>query len=152
MTRAKILVIDDDSTHLLCAKELLEAEGYDVRVHRTAFGATEQVMQQAPDLVLIDVNMPALSGEGLLAVLRGREQTRRVPVLLYSSNDEHALAAAAARLGTRGWVAKGDPEQLRRRVADALGSAPRDEPPAGGDGAVPSNLRADVTGPPRPRG
>lgn len=123
----RILVIDDDATHLLCTRELLEAEGYDVQVHQTAFGATERIIQHAPDLVLVDVNMPALSGEGLVGVLRRREHTRGVRVLLHSSNDEFALREIATRLGIEGWVPKGDPALLRRRVAEAL----RDRPPAG---------------------
>lgn len=117
MTQAKILVIDDDPTHLLCTRELLEAEGYEVEVHQTAFGATEKVMQRSPDLLLVDVNMPALSGESLVALLRRRERTRHVPVLLCSSNDEQALRDAVRRLGVEGYVAKGDVEQLRRVVA-----------------------------------
>jgi CheY-like chemotaxis protein len=116
----KILVVDDDATHLVCAKELLEAEGYEVRVHGTAFGATEKVLRYEPDLVLVDVNMPALSGEGLVTVLQGRERTRGVRVLLYSSNDEQALREAAERLGIAGYVPKGDPAQLRRKVAAVL--------------------------------
>jgi CheY-like chemotaxis protein len=123
MSPPKILVVDDDDTHLVCTKELLEAEGYEVHVHATAFGATEKVMRHAPDLVLVDMNMPALSGEGLVTVLRGRERTRGVRVLLYSSNDEQALRDAARRLEIEGYVPKGDPEQLRRKVAAVLGAA-----------------------------
>lgn len=128
-TAPRILIIDDDATHLLLTRELLEAEGYDVQVHQTAFGATEKVIQHAPDLVLVDVNMPALSGEGLVGVLRRRERTRDVRVFLHSSNDEHALREAAERLGIAGYVPKGDPELLRRRVAEAL----RGRPPGGPD-------------------
>ncbi|ABC80759.1 response regulator [Anaeromyxobacter dehalogenans] len=123
----KILVVDDDATHLLLTRELLEAEGYEVQVHQSAFGATERIIQHAPDLVLMDVNMPALSGEGLVGVLRRREWTRDVRVLLHSSNDEHALRASAERLGIDGYVPKGDPALLRRRVAEAL----RGRPPGG---------------------
>jgi CheY-like chemotaxis protein len=120
MNRPRILVIDDDELHLFCTKELLEAEGYEVLVHMGALGATEQVLLDAPDLVLVDVNMPALSGEGLVAVLRGREKTRCVRILLHSSNDEHALRTAARRLEIDGYVPKGDPGELRRKVADVL--------------------------------
>jgi CheY-like chemotaxis protein len=120
MSRPRILVVDDDETHLICTKELLEAEGYEVLVHVGAFGATQQVLLNAPDLVLVDVNMPALSGEGLVAVLRGSEKTRRVRILLHSSNDELALWTAARRLAIDGYVPKGDPGELRRKVAAVL--------------------------------
>jgi CheY-like chemotaxis protein len=101
---------------------VLEQVGeHETRV-RVVLDHDDAAMLDPPDLVLVDVNMPALSGEGLVAVLRGREQTRDVPVLLHSSNDEVALAAAARRLGIEGWVAKGDPDELRRKVAAAVGA------------------------------
>jgi CheY-like chemotaxis protein len=84
--RKKILVVDDDPTHLLCARDILEAHGYEVILHPRAFGATEKVMSEAPDLVLLDTNVPALSGEALAVLLRAREQTRATRVLLHSSS------------------------------------------------------------------
>jgi CheY-like chemotaxis protein len=132
MAAPRILVIDDDETHLVCTKELLEEEGYDVQIHATAFGATEKVMSGRPDLVLVDVNMPALSGEGLVAVLRRREATRRIPILLHSSNDEDVLREAARRLGIEGYVCKGDPAQLVRAIAAALRVSAPTRPRCGG--------------------
>lgn len=117
----KILVVDDDAVHLLCARDLLKSAGYEVVLQEGAFGATEATMVHRPDLVLMDVNMPALPGTVLVNILRDREQTRRVPILLYSSNDEESLRAEAERLGILGWVSKGDPQELTRKVAQALG-------------------------------
>ena len=74
--------------------------------------------------MLLDVNMPALSGEALLQVIRGREQTRRTPVILHSSNDEEALRLAARRLGADGYACKGDLAGLRRILARVLEEAP----------------------------
>jgi CheY-like chemotaxis protein len=120
MNAHRILVVDDDATYLTCTRDLLEADGYEVIVHRNGFGATEKVMTERPDLVLLDVNMPALSGEALVGVLRGREQTRGTRILLYSSNDEDTLRRAVDRLGVEGYVCKGDPRQLRLEVARLL--------------------------------
>ncbi len=121
MTRKTILVVDDDPTHLLCARDLLEADGYEVVVHQYAFGATEKVLVERPDLVLVDVNMPALSGEGLVGVIRNRPRLKELPVVLYSSNDEESLRRTAERLGLRGFVCKGDVEALRTTVARLVG-------------------------------
>ena len=79
----RILVIDDDESHLAATSGILEAHGYDVATHRGAFGATGRVLKEAPDLVLLDVNMPALSGEGLVPLLRDRSPSTRI--LLYLS-------------------------------------------------------------------
>jgi CheY-like chemotaxis protein len=120
----RILIVDDDETHLACAREILEAQGYEVEVHQTAFGATDRLIRWRPDLVLVDMNMPALSGEGLIRILRSRVHAAGVQVFLYSSNDEDVLRKAAARLEIEGYVCKGDPEELRRKVGRAL-AAPR---------------------------
>lgn len=125
MAAPRILVVDDDLTHLHCARALLEAEGYEVETHLTAFGATEKLIRMRPDLVLIDVNMPALSGEGLASILRRRVHAAGVRVLLYSSNDEDALRRAASRLDIDGYVCKGDPAELRRKVCLALAGSRR---------------------------
>ncbi len=117
----KVLVIDDDTVHLALTQELLVAEGYQALVHTTGFGATEKILRERPDVVLLDVNMPALSGEGLVAVLRTRGLLASTRVLLYSSNDEEALRRAAERLGVLGYVCKGDAEELRRKLARAFG-------------------------------
>jgi CheY-like chemotaxis protein len=111
----RILVIDDDDSHLAATSGILEAHGYEVSTHRGAFGATGRVLKESFDLVLLDVNMPALSGEGLVPLLRDRSPSTRI--LLYSSNDEATLRHMAGRLGVEGWVCKGDPDALRDAVA-----------------------------------
>jgi CheY-like chemotaxis protein len=118
--RRKVLVVDDDPMQLNLTRELLEAEGYDVHIHTMGFGATEKVFQERPDVVLLDVNMPALSGEGLVSVLRGRGLLAATKVLLYSSNDEDWLRRAVERLGVSGYVCKGDAGDLRRKLSRAL--------------------------------
>jgi CheY-like chemotaxis protein len=118
MTR--VLIVDDDTSHLEVTRGLLEEEGYEVVVQHGPFGATERIMVTRPDVVLLDVNMPALSGEALLPVLRAREQTRCVRVIFHSSNDEEWLRAATRRLGADGWACKGDLPGLRRAISRAL--------------------------------
>jgi CheY-like chemotaxis protein len=123
MTKKRILIVDDDRAHLETTRELLEDEGYEVFLQAGPFGATERIMVIRPDVVLLDVNMPALSGEALLPILKAREQTRDTKVVLFSSNDEEQLRAAAKRLGAAGWACKGDLAGLRR-VLDRLLAGP----------------------------
>ena len=126
MTKKRVLVVDDDRMHLETTRELLEDEGYEVIVQSGPFGATERIMVTRPDLVLLDVNMPALSGEALLPVIKGREQTKDTPVVFYSSNDEELLRASAGRLGAAGYACKGDVRGLLGVVAKVL-ALPRGE-------------------------
>ena len=121
-TREKkvIMIIDDDVKHLLTAKDLLENMGYEVRIHHFAFGATNAVREAQPDLVLLDMNMPALSGEKLSTLLLSNGKTRDIPIVFYSSNDEDSLRKAVAEHGVRGYIAKGDVFDLRKKVARYL--------------------------------
>lgn len=131
MTKKRILVVDDDETHLTLARELLRFEGYDVAIHRTAFGATDRILRERPDLLLLDVNMPGLSGEALARILQRAQQRhpargpepRAVPIVLYSSNDEDTLRQSVLDLGLSGYVCKGDLPGLRHRVRTFLGAS-----------------------------
>jgi len=116
-SKGRILIIDDDAAHLDSTRGILEAEGYEVATHPRAFGATNIVRDIEPDLVLLDVNMPGLSGEHLYDVFRANDKTRDVPVVFYSSNDEDSLRASVARLGAHGYICKGNPGNLRTRLA-----------------------------------
>lgn len=120
MNRQRILIVDDDLTHLLSTKGILEAEGYEVFTHEQGFGSTNLIAQLQPDLVLLDVNMPGLSGERLAEVYRANSRTRAARVMLYSSNDEDALRDASRRLQLDGYICKGNPATLRLRVAAIL--------------------------------
>ncbi|MEO6325675.1 MAG: response regulator [Thermoanaerobaculia bacterium] len=120
MSTPRILVIDDDAAHLISARAILEEEGYEVFTHQRAFGSTRVAANLQPDLVLLDVNMPGLSGEDLVGILREEPKTRRIPLVFFSSNDEDALRRAVAKFGTLGYISKGNPVALRMRVAEFL--------------------------------
>lgn len=127
----KILIIDDDPAHLDSARGILEGEGYEVFTQSQPFGSTNAVIRLQPDLVLLDVNMPALSGDRLAEVLRANSLTRNVLVVLHSSNDEDHLRTTARRLGLDGYICKGSPAALRAKVAALL-------PKAAGERALPT--------------
>lgn len=125
---SRILIIDDDIAHLDSARGILEAEGHEVFTQNQPFGSTNAVIGLKPDMVLLDVNMPALSGDRLAEVLRANSQTRNVMVVLHSSNDEDHLRTTARRLGLDGYICKGSPSTLRAKVAALLPKAVAEEP------------------------
>jgi CheY-like chemotaxis protein len=122
MKTKKILIIDDDDRHLLTARELLEEEGYLVVTHNTGFGATNLIRSLSPDLVLLDVNMPALSGDKLAAVIKSRVATENIPVVFFSSNDEDSLRKSVHQAKASGYICKGNIMELKKKVAYFLSS------------------------------
>jgi two-component system, OmpR family, response regulator len=115
-----VLIIDDDERHLLSAKGIIEELGYRVELHGSPFRSTEKVLKLKPDLVLLDVNMPALPGDRLCAILRSEPELRTVPIYLYSSNDEDLLRRAVRQHGADGYICKGDISRLRMKVRQLL--------------------------------
>ena len=120
MNRKRILVIDDDPAHLSSTRDILAAEGYEVFTHPNAFGVTNRARELRPNLILLDVNMPGLSGENIAQILTNNYTTRDLPFVFYSSNDEDALRDAVRRFGARGYISKGSVTALRSRVAQYL--------------------------------
>jgi len=118
--KKRILVVDDDEKHLLTTREILELAGYEVVVHNSPFRTSEVVRKVSPDLILLDVNMPALSGDRLCSLLKGHASLKKIPVILYSSNDEDSLRRSVAEFGADGYVCKGDIAGLRGTASRIL--------------------------------
>ncbi len=128
--KKKILIIDDDEKYLITTKEILEDEGYEVYIQHRPIGSTNAIKRLKPDLVLLDINMPALSGDKLSTIILSQEKD--APIVFYSSNDEDYLRRAVSECGVNGYICKGNIYELRRRVAYYIGQN-RDEPlPYGG--------------------
>lgn len=84
---ALILVVDDDSDALTALQLLLSALGFEVATARSAQEALTRVQQRLPDLIITDCEMPRMSGLEFCRVLRKRDQTRDIPIVLYTGKD-----------------------------------------------------------------
>ncbi len=115
-----VLVIDDDERHLLTAKGIIEALGYRVETHNSPFRSTEKILTLKPDMVLLDVNMPALSGDRLCRLLRSEPALKQVRIYLYSSNDEDILRQSVQKYQADGYICKGDIAGLRLKLQTVL--------------------------------
>jgi CheY-like chemotaxis protein len=81
----KILVADDEPTLLGLISAALTDEGYTVVPARDGREAVELAVKESPDLVLLDVMMPRLSGREALRQIRAAPETQSVPVVLMSA-------------------------------------------------------------------
>lgn len=112
-----VLVVDDDPLHLSATHDILSAEGYRVLTQDRPFGVTNLIVRHKPDLVLLDVNMPGLSGDALALILSDNPLSASTRVVFHSSNDEDSLRLLTRKHGARGYICKGNPYDLRRKVA-----------------------------------
>jgi CheY-like chemotaxis protein len=106
MSKGTVLVVDDDPITLEVAKERLQGAGYEVHVRDQALGTTEYIAKTQPDIVLLDVMMPGLSGDKLAELLHRRERTREVPIILHSSKESHDLDPLVKSSGALGAIPK----------------------------------------------
>ena len=103
-----ILLVDDDPLILDTARRLLEHDGFDVIVYTEGFNATNFAARALPDLVLMDINMPFLSGDNLVGLFKRHPTLKDVPVILFSSNEESELRRMARAVGALGFIAKSE--------------------------------------------
>ena len=104
-SKIRVLVVDDDPDQLLLAEVSLRASGFEVMTHATSFGVSNLVRTTSPDLVLLDVNIPALSGDQVLMLARPQAM-RHTQFILYSSADEATLRVLASQSGADGYLTK----------------------------------------------
>jgi DNA-binding NtrC family response regulator len=126
--KARILILDDRIDELSGLKALLEDEGYEVHMTASPFSLPFVVRSHNPDLILIDVNMPALSGERLLRSIPRKALKTTAPFVLFSGIDMHDLASLAKRTGADGCIYKGSDietvlSQIKQFVAKRVAEA-----------------------------
>ena len=105
-TRKTILIVDDSPVVLEMAGAALEAAGYKVVFRSRGEGTVGAVIQERPDLVLLDVNMPRLSGDTIAVILAKTDPDKRTIVLLHSSLSPELLKLKVLQTGASGYVHK----------------------------------------------
>ncbi len=101
---SSILIVDDDSRLLRSFEKLLTEEGYEVRVASTGEDGLQEARESAPDLVIMDVRMPGMSGLETFRAIHAIEP--RLPVIIMTAFGTTETAIEATKLGAFDYVLK----------------------------------------------
>ena len=104
MNKPVVLVVDDDAPILTLMKNILREFGFETRLAPSGQAALQSVAEQVPDLILVDKNMPGMSGEEVIQAMRETPALGHLPILILSG--EPIDRAELARIGATGAVQK----------------------------------------------
>ncbi len=104
--KKKILLVEDDEALSTIYQIRLEAEDYDVRRVSNGEEALSATLEYKPDLIILDVMMPKVSGFDVLDILRDTPQTKDVKVIILTALSQDADIERAKKLGVDDYLIK----------------------------------------------
>jgi CheY-like chemotaxis protein len=120
----KILAVDDELDVVLIVKTALQSAGYEVETANNGPDALALAKSTLPDLILLDVMMPGMTGFEVLRKLKESEETARIPVIMLTGVSERAKIVEAIGSGTSYYIIKPfDFDDLMDKVSKALAEA-----------------------------
>ena len=120
--QATVLVADDDPDILELVAFRLGRAGYGVLKAADGAEALRLIEEQQPDLAVLDVMMPRMTGYDVIARMRENEATEKIPVILLTARVQEADVARGCEVGADDYVKKPfSPQELRARVQAVLG-------------------------------
>lgn len=99
MERRKVLVADDDEEFLLALSVRLRAEGYDVVTSSNGYGTLASASEQVPDVLILDINMPAGDGFTVHERMERIPDLRKIPVIYLTGQKSDRFKVLAKKLG-----------------------------------------------------
>ena len=111
--QARILVVDDDPVILRLIEVNLDLEGFEVVTADRGEDAIARARDSAPDLIILDLMMPEMSGWEIAERLREDEKTKGIPLVFLSARTQDEDRRRGEELGVAGYVTKPfDPAEL----------------------------------------
>lgn len=122
-TRARILVVDDEPDLVSTIKCRLEWCNYEVVTAASGEEGLEKAVSEKPDIVLLDIDMPAMNGHKMLERLREQPSSKDIPVIMVTALCEAEDIAAASSCHIVDYVTKPfDFSELIEKIANTLES------------------------------
>lgn len=119
----RVLIADDEPNIVISLEFLMKREGHAVSVARDGPAALAAIRTERPDLVLLDVMMPGLSGFEVCQAVRADEALAGVKILMLSAKGRDTDIAKGSALGADAYMTKPfSTKELAEKVRELLGS------------------------------
>jgi DNA-binding response OmpR family regulator len=121
--KRSVLVVDDEPNIVLSLDFLLKQAGYEVRVARSGEEAMKAAAERIPDLIVLDVMLPALDGYHVCETIRADPKLRSVRILMLTAKSRDVEREKALALGADDYMTKPfSTRELVERVKSILGT------------------------------
>lgn len=123
MHMTKIAIIEDDTVINQMYRMKFEADGFEVQLADNGKHGVALVESFQPDLILLDLSMPEMSGDEALAEIRSHDWGKNIPVIILTNLGEEEAPKSLRSLGIHSYIVKADltPSQVVSRAKEALG-------------------------------
>jgi CheY-like chemotaxis protein len=106
VSRDLIMVVEDNEANQLLVGAVLELAGFEVRIASSATEARHQLDERAPDLILMDVQLPGQDGLSFARALKADQKTAAIPIVALTAHAMPGDQALALSSGCSGYIAK----------------------------------------------
>jgi len=114
----KILYIEDNPSNATLVKRILQPKGYTIIIAETGLKGIDAALEHRPDLILMDINLPDMSGREVTTRLRAFEQFRELPIVALTAQTDDKQRAMTLISGVSGFMSKPiDVASFPKRIA-----------------------------------
>lgn len=118
---AKVLIVDDSPAQIFALKKMIEDWGHEALTAQSGDQAIEIARQEQPNVILMDVVMPGMSGFQATRKLSKDKTTHNIPVIFVSTKDGETDLVWGMRQGATAYITKPvDPDTLFTAISDAI--------------------------------
>ena len=136
----KILIVDDEPTVRALLRDVLEIEGYDIAEANDGESALASVAKEVPDLLVLDVMMPGMSGIDVLMKLREQHSNKELPIILLTAASDDDTTWRGWSSGASIYLQKPfDPSHLLDWVERLISGPAAGGPGGGAEGSGPDD-------------
>ncbi|MFN5173708.1 MAG: response regulator [Holosporaceae bacterium] len=102
----KVLIVEDNELNMKLFSDLLEAKGFDVAKAKDGYQALELLAENRPDLILMDWQLPEITGQELTQRLKADPNTRAIPIIAVTAFAMKGDEEKIRNVGCEGYIAK----------------------------------------------